>query len=488
MKPLTIQQVRQAVNGRMLTALPKDAPPPIKSVTSDSKQVEAFSLFVAIRGEHFDGHAFLPDAAARGACAALVSQAPEQVLPNLHLIQVEDTRRAMGRLATFVRGRMQSTVIAVAGSNGKTTTKYLIDAVLSPHLRGTISPKSFNNDIGVPLAIFPADPQQDYLVLEIGTNHHGEVKHLAEMALPDLAVITNVGAEHLEGLTDLDGVRAEEASIITGLNPKGCLIVNGDDEPLLSLVSRYPGQRVTFGLKETNDLFATDIHCAPDGVRFNLNGSARRRVFVPMLGKHSACNALAAIAVARKMGVAEEKIIQSLAGATGPDMRLQLSKVNGVTVLNDAYNANPNSTRAAIETLIALPKGRGGRRVAVLGDMLELGSHSERYHEEIGQLAGSSGLDLLICVGKKAERIAASAKAVARAARAARAAGEAGAGAPSEPLQVVTYPDAAAAARAIHRRVRGKDLVLLKGSRGIGLEAVAKAIEGEKKPAGRAAS
>jgi UDP-N-acetylmuramoyl-tripeptide--D-alanyl-D-alanine ligase len=468
-KPLTIQQIRQAVGGKALSALPADAPP-VKSVVSDSNRVEPFGLFVAIKGERTDGHTYLPDAAARGAVAALVQDLPAQALPNLHLIGVDDTRRAMGRLATFVRKQMQSTVIAVAGSNGKTTTKYFVDAVLRDARRGSISPKSFNNDIGVPLAIFPHNPQDDYLVLEIGTNHHGEVKHLSEMALPDIAVITNVGAEHLEGLTDLDGVRREEASIITGLNPKGCLIVNGDDAPLLSLISRFRGQRITFGLKDTNDLFATDITCTHDGVRFNLNGSARRRVFVPMLGRHSACNALAAIAVARKMGLSEAAIIDSLARASGPDMRLQLSSVNGVTVLNDAYNANPNSTRAAIETLAALP-ATGGRRVAVLGDMLELGTHSDAYHRETGELAAHSKLDLLICVGKKARHIAASA----------RAAG-------METARVVTYPNALAAAKGVVKRVRGRDLILLKGSRGIGLEAVAKAIEaGEVKVTRRTA-
>ena len=273
-------------------------------------------------------------------------------------------------------------------------------------------------------------------------------------------------------MTDLDGVRREEASIIQGLNPKGCLIVNGDDAALLSHVGAYPGQRVTFGLKSSNDLFATEIHCGQDGVRFNLNGNPRRRVFVPMLGKHSACNALAAIAVARKMGLEVEAIIDSLSRAHGPDMRLQLSKINGVTLLNDAYNANPTSTRAAIETLAALPNR--GRRVAVLGDMLELGDHSDRYHKEAGEfaaaLAAADALDLLICVGKKAPLMAASA----------RAAG-------MEALRVVIYPDAAAAARGFLRRVHGGDLILLKGSRGIGLEAVARALtERDKKFARRA--
>jgi UDP-N-acetylmuramoyl-tripeptide--D-alanyl-D-alanine ligase len=458
LKPLTIHQIRQAVSGRALSALPKDAPS-IRSVTSDSRHVEPFSLFIAIKGDKHDGHNHLSEVAGKGAIAALVSEPPAQQHPNLHLIGVEDTRRAMGRLATFVRRQLQSRVIAVAGSNGKTTTKNLIDAVLRPHLKGSISPKSFNNDIGVPLAIFPADPSQDYLVLEVGTNHHGEVKTLSEMALPDMAVITNVGAEHLEGLDDLDGVRREEASIVTGLNPRGCLIVNGDDAGLVSLVSRYPGQTIKFGFNTSgNDLFATDVECTQAGTYFNLNGNPRRRLFVPLLGRHSACNALAAIAVARKMNIAEDAIIDSLAHATAVDMRLKLSTHAGVTLLNDAYNANPNSTRAAIETLLALPAS--GRRVAVLGDMLELGKHSDAYHKDTGVLAANSNLDLLICVGKKAKLIAASAKAAGM---------EAG--------NIVTYPNAEAAARNVTKRVKGHDLVLLKASRSIGLEAVAKAIE-----------
>ena len=461
MKALTIHQIRHAVGGKALTALPKDAPP-VKSVSSDSNQIEAFSMFVAIKGERHDGHSFLPEVASKGAVAALVEHAPQLELPNLHLIGVEDTRVAMGKLATFVRKQMQSKVIAVAGSNGKTTTKYFIDSVLSPTLRGSISPKSFNNDIGVPLAIFPANPNDDYLVLEIGTNHHGEVTHLSEMAQPDIAVITNVGAEHLEGLGDLDGVRREEASIVTGLNPNGCLIVNGDDAPLVSLVSRYPGQIIRFGLKEKgNELFATDIECDQHGVHFNLNGSSRQRVFVPMLGRHSACNALAAIAVGRKMKVLEEAIIESLAHAHGPDMRLQLSHANGVTILNDAYNANPNSTLAAIDTLLSLPAR--GRRVAVLGDMLELGDKSDAYHDEIGERIGDSPIDLLICVGKQAKRIAAAAKA-----------------ADMDSSAIATYPDSAAAARSINRRIKRGDLILLKGSRSIGLEAVAAAISAER--------
>src|SRR5690242_19941032 len=240
MKPLTIQQIRQAVRGKFLAPQPEEWPQSITGVCTDTRRIEAGSLFVALRGENFDGHNFLPQAAGGGAVAALVEEAPAQLLPNMFFIQVPNTRTAMGMLARYVRKHMRAKVIGVAGSNGKTSTEYLLHHALSAKLRGSASPKSFNNDIGVPLAIFPADPLQDYLVLEMGTNHHGEIKVLTDMALPDIAVITNCGAEHLEFLDDLMGVRRENATIISGLNPKGLLIINGDDRDLVDAVAHYP--------------------------------------------------------------------------------------------------------------------------------------------------------------------------------------------------------------------------------------------------------
>lgn len=464
MKPITIQQIRQAVGGKALSSIPPQAPM-VKSVCTDSRRMEPGSLFVAIIGDRLNGHHYLPAAAAGGAVAALVQELPEKDLPNLHLIQVPDTRAALGKLATHVRKQLRSKVIAVAGSNGKTSTKHLISAALSVKFRGSISPKSFNNDIGVPLTIFPADPNQDFLVLEMGTNHPGEIERLAQMATPDIAVITNCSAEHLEFLGDLMGVRRENASIIKGLKPNGRLVINGDDDALLAAVAGYPGKRFTFGFKPTNDLFATDIECSDRGVHFHLNNS-RRSVFVPMLGKHTACNALAAIAVARVMGVDEELIFDGLAEATGPEMRLQLQKVDGLTVINDAYNANPASMRAALDTVMTLPC-RGGRRIAILGDMRELGESSDRYHREIGEFVGASAEKFarLVCVGAKAAIIA----------RAARDAG-------MEDDRITHFPDSIAASEAVPKHLRRGDLVLLKGSRGVRLEAVAQAIvEGRSK-------
>jgi UDP-N-acetylmuramoyl-tripeptide--D-alanyl-D-alanine ligase len=456
MKPLTIQQIRQAVRGKFLAPQPEEWPQSITGVCTDTRRIEAGCLFVALRGENFDGHDFLPQAAAGGAVAALVEEAPAQSLPNMFFIQVQSTRTAMGLLARYVRKHMRAKVIGVAGSNGKTSTKYLIHHALSAKLRGSASPKSFNNDIGVPLAIFPADPFQDYLVLEMGTNHHGEIKVLTDMALPDIAVITNCGAEHLEFLDDLMGVRRENATIISGLNPKGLLIINGDDRDLVDAVAHYPGKKVTFGFGTHNDLFASNVECTERGVTFKLNGT--RDVFVPMLGKHTAANALAAIAVARRLRMSEDQIIEALSTAEGPDMRLQLDDFHGIKLLNDAYNANPNSMRAALETVAALPTA--GRRIAVLGEMRELGKSSDRYHREIGEFAATCKLDALVCVGPQGALIAEHAH-------------KAG-----MPAKVIThYVDAPTAAPAVKKLVKRNDLVLLKASRGIQLEFIARALE-----------
>jgi UDP-N-acetylmuramoyl-tripeptide--D-alanyl-D-alanine ligase len=458
MKPQSIQDIRKAVGGKLL-APPPESLPPITSVCTDSRMMSASSLFVAIKGDRYDGHKYLRDVAAGGAIAAIVQEKPDVDLPNLHLIQVADTRAALGKLATMVRRQMKGKVVAVAGSNGKTSTKHLITAALSAKLHGTASPKSFNNEIGVPLTIFPADPLQDFLVLEMGTNNPGEIRNLTMMARPDMAVITNCSAEHLQGLGDLLGVKRENASITEGLDEKqGLLIVNGDDPELLKVLEPWPGRKLTFGLGTHNQLFASDIETDETGCRFNLNGSDKVRFFVPMLGRHSACNALAAIAVCKRLGLTDEELASGLASAKGPDMRLELRPAGEVTVLNDAYNANPASMRAALETAAQLPAR--GRRIAVVGDMLELGRSSERFHREVGEFAASQRFDALVCIGEQARLVM-----------------ESAISAGMDAARVSHFTDAAAAAANVPRWLDTGDLVLLKGSRGMKLERVAKAIE-----------
>jgi UDP-N-acetylmuramoyl-tripeptide--D-alanyl-D-alanine ligase len=453
MNPLWLSEIRRITGSELSVAGPDLQ---IAAVCTDTRQMSPQSLFVAIHGENFDGHQFLEQAPRGGAVAAIVQHVPPNAPQGLPLLCVPDTRKAMGLLARHVRRSLVGKVIAVAGSNGKTGTKHLVDSVLRHSRRGSISPKSFNNDIGVPLAIFAANPSHDYLVLELGTNHPGEIANLTRIAEPDIAIITNCSAEHLEGLGDLAGVRHENASIIEGLKTDGTLIVNGDDPALVQSISQFPGDCLTFGFQETNDLWVSDAHTSWDGTRFTIQ-RAGLTTFIPLLGLHNAANALAAVAVARCLGLSDADIVTSLAAASAPEMRLQRMEAGGVRVLNDAYNANPASMRAALEMVSTLPAS--GRRIAVLGDMRELGTHTEQFHREIGTDAARMNLDALVCVGPSAAWIAESAVA-----------------AGMRPDCVSQYRDAAAAA-AIAAWVAEGDLVLLKGSRAVGLERIAKAFE-----------
>jgi UDP-N-acetylmuramoyl-tripeptide--D-alanyl-D-alanine ligase len=438
----------------------------VNGVCTDTRAMRPGSLFIALRGEKFDAHTFISQAANEGAAAALVDQSTVDLplidLPlGFPILRVADTRRAMGDLAKYVRQILDGTVIAVAGSNGKTSTKHLIQAALQGDLQGTISPKSFNNDIGVPITIFAADPSDDYLVLEIGTNHPGEILSLGGIAQPDIAVITNCTAEHLEGLGSVAGVRRENASIIERLDPRGLLVVNGDDLELLDAVSGFSGRRVTFGFSPSNDLFASDIQCGPDGTRFSLNRNGLQ-FFVPLLGEHSACNALAALAVGRAMGLEWESMARNIRLAVVPEMRLQLQNFSGVMVLNDAYNANPASMKAALLTFAAMPAR--GRKIAVLGDMREMGTHSPELHRQMGSFVGREILpDLLICVGTEARIIAQAAV---------------DAGLPAARVRHFANSDSAGILAA---EISSGDLVLLKASRFIKLERVAKAIAARSK-------
>ncbi len=452
MDPIPLDQIAAAVGASPVTG------PTIRGVCTDSREVTPHSLFVALRGDHFDGHDHLPAAAAGGAVAAIVDRdvPPE---PGLTLIRTDDARRAMGRLATFVRRRFRGTVIAVAGSNGKTGTKHLIHAALSSTLRGSMSPKSFNNDVGVPVTLFAADPTDDFVVLEMGTNHPGELAHLSRMAEPDVAVLTNVGAEHLEFFGDLDGVRREEASVAVGLRPGGLLVTHADDPGLLVRVIGQDVPWVGFGWGGQNLVPTTGVVCTAAGTTFDWAGGppgSPRTFKVPQVGRHTALSATAALIVCRRLGVDLGRAAAALAVATGPGMRLQVRRAGRLTLLDDAYNANPSSVAAALETLRDLPTA--GRRVAVLGDMLEMGDAAAAGHADVGRLAAACGVDVLACVGPLSAATAAAAK---------------DAGLPAV-FHALTTTEAAALVPTL---LSDGDLVLLKASRGLRLERVAEAIQ-----------
>ncbi len=435
---------------------------PHPAVSTDSRAIKPGQIFVAIRGDRTDGHLHVGDAARAGAALAIVEEAPDSpVAPNCGVLRVAGTRRALLKLGAAYRKTLDGTrVIAVTGSNGKTTTSRLIDAILSRGLRGSASVKSFNNHVGVPLTIFGARPGDQYLVCEVGTNAPGEVDELARVVGADVAVITGVGREHLEGLSSLRGVAEEEASQLASLRQGGLAVVNADAPFLLEVIGerfragpdgRAPFNLVTFGTGSGADLRAGDVRQDGSGVTFTVNERGAFRV--PLLGRHNALNATAAIAVGRRFGVENGALQAGLDAVRGAEMRLESSTIHGVRVINDAYNANPDSMAAAIITLNDIG---GGRRVAVLGDMLELGEHSDGAHEDlIREIRGRGAADLLVLVGPNM-------------ARAARAVGDTGA------IVIADTDDVHVAAAA--DVLRPGDTVLLKGSRRMRLERVAAAL------------
>jgi len=431
----------------------------VNRVCSDSRQAQAGDLFFALAGERFDGHNFLSEVARKGAAAVVVNRAKAPAdSPGCPMIAVDDTRRAFGRFAARYRQDFDLPVIAVGGSNGKTTVKELVAAVLRQKRVTLWSEASFNNDIGVPLTLLRLENRHEAAVVEVGTNHPGELAPLIQMVRPKYGVITNIGREHLEFFGDVAGVADEEGWLAELLPTNGKLFVNGDDEWTGRIVRRTRAQVVRVGLSEGNDWRARDIILDRQGVTFHVD--APREEFagqyrVNLLGRHQILNALFAVAVGEELGLGRAEIQHGLAECQASRMRLQLWETNGVWVLDDAYNANADSVAAALQTLRELPCT--GRRVAVLGDMAELGAHSVAAHEEVGRRAAELGVEQLFAVGRMAGVMAA----------AARAAGL---------VRIFEFGDVEMAASAVRRFVKRDDLVLLKASRVVGLERVAEAL------------
>lgn len=409
-----LSNLAAVTGGRWLSA------PPAGVVTSgvsiDSRAIRAGQAFIAIPGEKFDGHDFVDAAAKAGASVLIVSKSLQPPLPSegggwgegalsTPTLLVPDTIAALQQLAAAYRNELRDAgcrVIAVGGSNGKTTTRNLIHAALSATLRGTQSPKSFNNHLGVPLTLLAASTSDDFVVVEIGTNHPGEIDALGKIARPDAAVIVSIGREHMEFFGTLDGVASEEASLLAHVSPDGLLVLPGD-EPARALLEPHVqrlrrGQSVVrFGLSAGCDVRAARVKADAAGVAFRVGDVA---VHLPLLGDHNAANATAALAVGRWMGVPDADAAAALERVQPVSMRLQARTVGPITLINDAYNANPESMARAIQTLASFPVQAGGRRVAVLGDMLELGATAPDSHRELGQSLGASSVDLAVLVGR----------------------------------------------------------------------------------------
>jgi UDP-N-acetylmuramoyl-tripeptide--D-alanyl-D-alanine ligase len=445
-----LSEIAKVVGG----AVHGDAAAVIRAVSTDTRTVEAGALFVALRGERFDAHDFLAAAAEAGAAALLVETRALDAAraAGLAAVAVDDTLTALGDLAAHHRGRLPAKVVGVTGSNGKTTTKEMLAAILALEGPTVKSPASFNNFIGVPLTLFRAAPEHRYAVVEMGANAPGEIARLAAIARPEVGVITNVGEAHLEGFGDLAGVAAAKTELLGGIAPGGVAVLNGDDPWLRRAASGFAGRVAWFG-DGRDALAAAAVKADDDGVSFVLDGMPVR---LPAGGAHNVQNALAAAAAARALGVANDVVARGLAAYTPPPMRMEEWR-GAVTLVNDAYNANPASMRAALAEVAR--RRVEGRKVFVCGDMLEMGPAAGDLHRALGAAAAGSGVDLLCAVGEQAGAVGA---------------GAGGAGMPAERVRV--WPDADAAVRALPALLRRGDLVWLKGSRRVGLERVADAV------------
>ncbi len=454
MKPRTIGQVAQVLGGRWL-APPADPGATVTGASIDTRTLTPGDAFFAFRGEQVDGRAYLGQAFDLGAPLCVVDRATGSPCPPGTLL-VDDLRAALTALARSERDlRPGLRVIGVTGTNGKTTTTRLIESVLSTELEGRSSPKSFNNELGLPLTLLGARDGEDFVVCEMGTSSPGEIGRLTAIARPDVVVITSIGRGHLEGLGSIEGVAKEKSSIVDGLAPGGVAIIT-DDSPAIdaamALRTNVETQRV--GTTDGARWRVSDVESGAHGVRFHVEGLGD--LSLPLPGAHNARNGAIAAAVGAHLGLGAESIARGLAGARSPEMRLSVEIVQrpggAITLINDAYNANPDSMRAALATLATFEPAPGGRRVAILGDMLELGAASDAEHAALIESA-PAGIDLIVALGGAMSR------AVSISPRA-EALGEASDEA----------TDHAAS------RVRPGDVVLLKASRSMRLERVADAI------------
>ena len=415
-------------------------------VSTDSRSTKAGDCFFAIPGENFDGHDYVADAFAKGAvCAVISKDIDTEKFAGKYLLKVEDTIKALGDLAKEYRRQADYKVVAITGSAGKTTTRQIIYHALSRRFGVHQSPKSFNNNIGVPLTLLGAAANDQVVIAELGSNHPGEISCLTRIAEPDIAVVTNVHPAHLEGFGDLQTIIQEKLSISEGLKPDGVLIINGDFDRLVDACRARRLRFTTFGKSDGCDYRAGNIR--PDGPasRFTIDGV---EVYLPLAGPGNVENAIAAWAVCSQFGLTIDDFAQAIETLSPVSMRSELLQIGTLTVLSDCYNANPASMRNALEILASLdPTGRR-REVFICGDMAELGRQAERLHAELGKNIAQAGVQLVLAVGKFAKIAAEAAQACAE-----------------YDLKIKCYEDTVSAYNNMHEFIKDYDIIVVKGSR-----------------------
>ena len=456
MEPFDVSDVLRVTGGKLVAGARNVA---LTGISTDSRSCCPGDLFVALRGLKFDGNRFAAAALEAGAGAALVEKGkrPEVVPPAKAVVELGDTAEALVDLAVWYRGRFPIPAVAITGSCGKTTTKEILAHLLSRRYRVVRSARSFNNAIGVPLTIFSMDRRTEVAVFEIGTNAPGEIAKLASLTRPTGGIITNVSEAHLQGLGSVEGVFREKAALFEALPQDGFAVINLDDPRTgakLREMTRATVVGVSCDLREA-DLFASEVVFHGIGTSFKLNG--KYAVTLPMLGTHNVYNALQALASCMALGMELPEALEVLASVPVAAHRLERKRFGSIEVLDDSYNSNPASARAAIRALQGL---RGTKRkVLILGDMLELGQRGPELHFEIGDAVAAAGVDLFIAVGAEGPQMVKGALA---------------GGMPTS--RVLLFSDTKSAVLGIAEILQPEDLVLVKGSRRLALETIVDAL------------
>jgi UDP-N-acetylmuramoyl-tripeptide--D-alanyl-D-alanine ligase len=406
MNPLTLSQIAELAGASLSSG---DGAIVINKVSTDSRTIKPGEFFIALRGENFEGHDFVQAAGKAGAAGALVDiNWTGTVQTNFALLRATDTLRAYQTLATNYRRSLALKVLAITGSNGKTSTKDFAASVLARRFSVTKTEGNFNNHVGLPRTILEATSEDEIAVWEIGMNHPGEIAALSKIAAPDAAIITNIGVAHIEFMGSREAIAVEKGALAEAIEPQGTVILNADDSFSEGITARTRAKVVLAGTTD-GTVRAIEIRQSAEGAEFTIvEGAHRCRAQLPVAGSHMVQNALLAVAAGRVFGLSIEECAAGLAAAPLTKARLQIKEIGGVQFLDDSYNANPDSMKAALRTLIELDAE--GKRIAVLGEMRELGTESERGHREVGETAATLGVDQLITIGDTAELIAAGAR------------------------------------------------------------------------------
>ena len=410
-RPLTSAEIASAVGGE-LVKIGGEVSKPVTSVCTGSGEAENGALFVAIKGERVDGHSYIADAVSRGAVCVLAERMPDGLSGNagFDVIVVPSTVTALGDLAGYYRDLSGVKCVGVTGSVGKTTTKEFISAVLSRKYKTHKSEGNHNNEIGMPMTLLDLSPDDEVAVIEMGMSAFGEISYMSKLAKPDVAVITNIGTAHLASLGSRENICKAKTEMLDGMAAGAKLFVN-TDEPLLvaSLGKRPDVQKIKFSINEsTGDYRAANIRTTDGGMEYDLICRDRivTNVFIPVFGNHNVYNSLVAFGIGHEMGLTDGEIREGLASFVNTGMRQKIYKHGGITVIEDCYNASPESMRAALDVLTGYVSKNGGTPTALLGDMLELGDDSCLMHEQVGRYAGTVGVKKLFCYGNMARLIA----------------------------------------------------------------------------------